>query len=437
MINTKTLLEIDNQIIDSRNYYDLQVYSSINNALPILTFKLRDDTGIYWNELNFSIGSVVRFAYLECTSDGTPTKVSYTTRFIIQKLYDGFELNNTETMGGYVQVNCIQAWNFYGDYLPHAYNCQKLGDLIKKICSNIKPEAGITVDSKNFEKSEDSGSIRYKTAMSDLEFITQRLLPFTSVDDSNALFYVNRTGVAYLSGFNTLYSKSEKLVICPTIDGIIGAEKELDAIKTKKNIKIHSPYISIESNIASNNDVIAQLKQKTYLYNHKDEEVIVGNQSLTIKLGKDAKKVKRTYTPVKKTIIERPDATGTFCYLHRNYEEQVALAKNRLISTNNLLSVEVYLGSFFPEVQIGDTIFLWIPPQTVPLNTADENGAIERSTDRKTHWLVGKWLIASEAVVTIAQGTVATRLTLMRPALNFEPENTTLSDYRGFYKILV
>ena len=435
MINPKTLLEIDSQVIDSRNYYDLQVYSSIKNALPILTFKLRDDTGVYWNELNFSVGSVVRFAYVETNLGDKEPNVSYTTKFIIQKLYNGFEINNKETMGGYVQVTCIQAWNYFGDYTSHAYDCQKMSDLIKTICKSAKPGSDIYVADENFTTSTDSGSIRYKSAISDLGFITEKLLPFTMIDSSNALFYVNRIGAVHLSGYNTLYSKSEKLIICPPIAGIPEAENALAMLKTSKNLDIHAEYISITSSIASDPAVYTQLKQKVYIYDMQNESTKIGTQSRAIGLGTDSEKIKKSYTPIKSTIVDDVSATSTFYIGNRPFEEQIAAARNTLAATNNLLSVEVYLGNFFPEVNIGDTVFLWIPPETKNLDEADENGALKQTSKRKTHWLCGKWLISSEAVVTIEQGTVATRFTLVRPAFNFEPETTTLADFHSFFKV--
>lgn len=436
MINTKTLLHIDNVLIDTRNYYDLQVYSAINDHLPILTFKLRDDTGLYWSSLDFSIGSTVIVTYIDTDSEDNSVIGYNTTKFIISSLYDGFEVNNVATMGGFVQVTCTQAWTFYGDSLPHAYNCQKIGDLVKSICRNVRSEAGLVVNDENFMTTSDSGSIKYKTMSSDLEFIVQKLLPVTMVDSSNALFYVNKAGVVHLTGFNTAYAKSEKAIICPDISGTPAASGALSALKESKNLDVHMEYLSISSSIAPNPNVIGQLKQKTYIYDLQNESTKIGIQSPSMTVGKDAGKLKKAYTPIKNTIIDNVTSTSNFYIANRPFEEQIALSRNMLISTNNLLSVEVYVATFMPNVNIGDTVFLWIPPaQMVKGDAETASGAAELTEDRKTHWLVGKWLISSEAVMTVAQGSVAVRYTLIRPSFSIEPEKTSLSDVKSFFKV--
>lgn len=433
MVHAIPLLEIDGVIIDSNAYYDIQVYSSINSHLPILTFKLKDTTGDYWKNLDYTVGSSVIVHYVDDSSED-PDAFS-TTEFIIEKLYNGFELNDSQQMSGFVQVTCSQAWKFYSDYTPHAYDCQHIGSLIKSICENAKSEAKVIVDDDNFAESTDSGSIRYKTCISDLDFITDKLLRFTIIDNSNALFFLDKSGTAHLSGFNTLYSQKEKLIICPNIEQVEGAQKSLYDVMDNKNIKSYAQYASIEANIASNSGVIDQLKNRIYIYDTQLERVMVGSQTPSINLGKDSSKVKKTYIPVKDSIISDVVATNASYLGNRSFEEQMAASRNELLPTNNLMNLTVMVGSFLPEVNIGDTVFLWIPPTPAQTGELNKDGLTEMTDKAKTHWMVGKWLVATEAIVTLESNNVAIRYDLVKPALEFSEDSTTLSDYKSLYKV--
>lgn len=435
MIDAKTLLEIDGQIIDTRCYYDIQIFSSIKTILPILTFKLKDETGTFFSELDFSVGSTVRVYYVEITDDNSGKAMIYpSTKFFIKNLYDGFEINNNNSMGGFIQVNCVQAWELYGDYTPHAYNSQKISDLIKQICKNSMKNAELVVEDANFVTSFDSGSIKYKTGCSDYEFISKKLLPYTIVDSGNSLFYVNKFGEVHLSGFNTLYSAKEKILIAPNLETIEGGTTSLGVILKEKNLMQYANYVSIEANIAANEDTLKQLKQKVYIYDNQNESTKIGTQSPSINTGSDSIKIKQTFTPIKDFIINDINATGVFYKSNHMLEEQIAAARNTLISTNNMLSISVYIASYVPEVNIGDTVFLWIPPREKILDKLNDDGSLVLDTNKKTHWIVGKWLVASEAVVTVEQGLVAVRYTLVSPTFNFDIDSTSLADYKSFYQ---
>lgn len=436
MLDVKTILEIDGEIIDFRQYYDIQIYSSINNALPILTFKLSDETGKMWSNLNFSVGSNVRVYYSSDGSDTSDVQVLPSTKFIIQKLYNGFEYNNNQSMSGYIQVTCAQAWQFYGDYTPHAYNCKKLGNLIKDICDDILPQAEIHVEDENFTQSTDSGSIRYKTGDSDLEFITRKLLPFTIVDHSNALFFVNKSGYVHLSGFNTLFSAQENLLICPDIDDQVGSLEALSQVLESKNIKRYLRYLTIEADIAPSEGVFEQLKNKLYLYDSANEKTNIGTQMPAINVGSDSDTVKKTYTPIKNVLMDDIDYTSSFYVGNRLLEEQIAAARNGLVSTNDLFRIVITVPNFVSDVSIGDTVFLWIPPEKrIDDDKSNDDGTPHLTDKVKSHWLNGKWLIQSEAVVSLKSNQIAVRYTLIRPAFYLDVNTSDLSDYKTFYKV--
>ena len=434
LVNINTLLEIDDEVISYKDYYDIQVYSSIRDHLPILSFKLKDHTGVYWKELNFSVGSKVRVFYVG-TNGEEKQEIYPTTKFIIKDMYDGFELNNNNTMSGFIQVNCVQAWSYYEDSTPHAYNCQKIGDLIKSICKNAKSGAELNVIDENFSSTSDSGSIRYKVGCSDYEFITQMLLPFTMVDASNSLFYVDRMSKVHLSGFNTLYSASPKTVICPDVTEIPGGIEGLKSIKNKLNLESHANYVSIEANIAQDPRSKDQLKQRIYIYDHQNESTKIGIQTPGINSGADSDKVAKSFTPIKDSIMRSVDSTSSFYIANRTFEEQIAAARNTLSSTNNLLSIPVYIGTFYPNINIGDTVYLWIPSTKSPTDELNEDGTNKLTDKAKTHWLSGKWLISSEAIITGDTNTVGIRYTLIRPTFDISKESTSLADYRTFYKV--
>lgn len=440
MVVTYTLLEVGGEIIDTKEYFDVQMFSSINQTLPKLTFKLRDIKGEFWKRLSFSIGSTVRVYYTDRQNEKSEGEMLPTCPFTITKMFNGYEYKN-EFMGGYVQVWAEQSWRFYGDYTAHAYPEKKMSELIKDVCKDSAKQGadgssgsltGLIVKDENFENSTDTGSIRYKTAISDIDFLEQKILPITMIDSSNVLFYVDKLGIVHLTSFSKLYNKKEKVCLHQDMEDSGEEEKLIQAIENK-DIKDHSSILRMSTTIGDSPKCVDELNSRLYLYNNLTGKTFIGNQTLSVSSGKNIGDVYKTYTPVKTNITDGASSpTSTTYYANRSFEDQVALARNNLIATNDIFSTTVEFPNMITNLNVGDTIFLWTPNLTNYEEKA--NGKVE-SSERKVHWLSGKWLVANEALITVSTSTVVTKLKLIRPTFYFNKNRTSLADYKSFYRI--
>ena len=250
------------------------------------------------------------------------------------------------------------------------------------------------------------------------------------------MFYVNRTGEIHLSSFATLFNKEPKYLVHPNIYGQ-GYDDILQEVLESRNLEGHFEYADLSTTIGSNSQSTSNIKDKLYLYNNYTGSTIIGNQVLNLSLGKNFGKIKKGITPVKKSICDFDSKpTSSVSFINRTYEDQVALSMNLLRSTNDLFSVEVVIGNLMPDISIGDTLYLWMPNMELKDLSKDESDPIPPK--KKTHWLVGKWLIADEGIVTIQSNRVAVKLRLIRPTFYLNTSTTTLSEgnRNSFFQVL-
>lgn len=449
MVDAILDITIDGERIHPELIEDLTMNFNIADTIPSLKFIINDTRGDFWSKLRFGIGSLVRVVILstDISNEGSEKKGDSLealnfTPFIITRLYNGLEERNT-TMGGFIQVWCEQSWRFYQNYNDHAYEKQKLSKLIKKICKNTNTEAAINVDDDNFAESLDSGSIRYKTGIGDLDFIERKLLPYTLIGESNVYFFLDQYSSIHLSSFEKLYAK-EPVALLTSSDNtlsneISGENTYLKDYISDKNYKGYIPCEVTISNIGSKiniTEMIGQLNEKLYIQNNQTDETILGWQAPSVKSGSNSGNNKKAYTPVINKIVESTDATSASIFEHHVFEDQVALSRNNDIVTNDMLTLVVAYRGYNEKITLGSTIDYWTPPQKEVETELDENGENKmKQSDPKYHWLNGKWLVSKVVVGKFDTRNAKTYLKLIKPTFTINKKTTTLEDVRSFYMV--
>lgn len=439
---------IDGERIHPELISRFSVSFSVEDTIPSLSFSIDDSRGDLWSKLRFGIGSTVGVAILSPNEeeDGSISQDNLLsiqfTPFIIVRLYNGLEQKNT-TMGGYIQIWCEQAWRFYQNYNDHAFEKQKLSKLIKKVCEDANDEALVVVDDDNFEESIDSGSIRYKTNIGDLDFIETKLLPYTLIGESNAYFYMDQYSKIHLSSFKKLYAQQPTVLLTSsrgTLSENIGTENTyLKDYIEKKN---YDGYITCDATIvnigskANINEMIGQLNEKLYIQNNQTDETILGWQTPSISSGNNSGNNKKAFTPIVNKLISSVDATSASVFEHHVFEDQVALSRNNDIATNDILTMVVGFIGYKEDIILGSTIDYWSPPEKeVEMELNAEGEEEQKETDPKYHWINGKWLVAKVVVSKYDTTNAITYLKLIKPTFTINTKTTTLDDYRTFYMI--
>jgi len=435
---------IDGELINPSLINKVELSAGIDDTLPTLQFAINDTRGDIWSTLHFGIGSDVRFAIASSSKDDDKMNSVIFADFCITRMYNGHEYNNS-TMGGYIQIWCEQAWKFYEDYDDHAYEKQKLGKLIKEICSNTNKRAHVKIKSKNFEESMDAGSIRYKLATGDLDFITDTLLPSTLIGDSNSYFFLDQYGFAKLSSFEKLFKQKPSCLITSSMsvvsDDANNIPSQLKAYMENNNYKYYIPFDGTISNIGSRADIdlmINQINEKLYLYDNQNQVSMIAWQAPAVKAGSSSDKVKQSNIPVMSKVLSTGDATSANFFEHYPIEDQIAFSRNNDVSTNDLFATVIGIRGYDENLAVGNTIDLWLPSfQNVDTKADPNTGAEvrEQTKDLYIHWLSGKWLVSKIVVKRISEASVMTLMKIIRPTFIVNTKYTTLSDYRSFYDV--
>lgn len=436
-IRPEFCLEIDGAVINTDRIKDISLYNSIDSTLPELTFKISDEQGDFINELNLYVGCRVKVILIDKVEYENPDPkiapvgMSF-CEFSITRVYDGFESN--KGFSGYIQVWCIQAWRVYGNYNGIAFPPQKISDTIKEICKSTNELASIRFDEDAIKTSSDTGSSpRFKCAESDLEFIENKLLPYTNIDSSNVFFYVDLFGTVHLTSFNAISSKKESVIVAAPKMQLTKQESDLmEQVMNDKQIDFPYFYSRINVNIG-NEDIrkqLEQIKRKCLLYNNSTGKSYIGYQEPSVAMGKQSDKNFANKIPFNTFKIEAMDATGSEVYPNRTFDDALAMAFNKDVYLEDIFLSKIIVDGIVDEAKVGETLYL-LPK----LRVLQGEGLSDEDKKKVINWMSGKWVIKSIKYTMVERDACNTEIEIIRPTFIFNSDTTTISKPRSFYGI--
>lgn len=429
------IVYLDRVQIPARNLEDVAIFNSIDMTLPELSFKIIDMDGLYLSQLDLYIGATVGIDIIEGNRNLEKSSLSGHSfgDFVITKIFDGFESNN-ESMGGFIQVWCKPAWYLFGRYQGHAYPPMKLSELIKQVCSDANDNVKLIIEDDRFASSSDPGNVpRYKCGESDLDFIEQKLLPYTNINDSNVFFYLDWFNRPNLTSFARLISQEPKVLIYPH-QGVANTvqNKITDLIKQKG---ITEYYSWQKINLTIGNDDIrksfATMKKRVVLENNETGKIYIANQQPKAKMGKDKNPTFFAKMPFNALTMEYIEATSNEAYPNRLLPDALAMARNSDNDVIDLIQLEVIVNGAIDNFVVGDTIQLLTPLRNI---SSKEN---EELSKKNTHWINGKWLIKSVMMTQkkCNPDEVTSIITVVRPTLVYNIETTTINKSNYLYSV--
>lgn len=446
MINKPVMIvSINRNVLSPRNVEDVSIYNSIDMALPEMAFKIMDMDGTLLSQLEIYIGATVNVNIVDVDDSENATEKNYEIMdFVITKIFDGFETNNAE-MGGFIQIWCRPAWYLFGRYQGHAYPPMKLSELIKQVCSEANDNVKLVIEDERFANSSDPGDTpRYKCGESDLDFIEKKLLPYTNINDSNVFFYLDWFNRPNLTSFERLISQEPKVLICPSLylsDSI--ADKIQDLAKKKGITEL---FMWTDINLTVGNEDIrkafATLKKRIELENNATGKVYVADQQPKAKIGRNTKNSFSAKMPFNALTMEYIEATSMDAYPNKLLHDALALSRNSDNEIVDLMQIELTINGAADNFVAGDTIYLLTPLRNIDVDEAnkdkEESEKLPEELEKKNvHWLNGKWLIKSIMMNQYKCNPIefSTILTIIRPTLEYELENTTINNPKYFYSV--
>lgn len=424
-------------ILDYTKIYDMSIYASIDSTLPELTFKMRDTDGRMLTSMQLYIGQIVNVIVRDTSrdaeitakeSDSIQPEISFCS-FAINRLYDGLEAGNGHS--GFIQVWCTQSWKIYGNYKPKIYSPQKNSQIITDVCKNANIMANIKVKEEYIDTSSDEGiTPRYKCSESDIEFLERKVLPYTNIDESNVLFFVDQFGFAHLTSFDKIKYSDEKAIIRAADTEMSSIAEKVKKLKEDKGIEAYG-YTSIKVNIGDDSicNKVGLLKEKVIIHHNDTGKVYMGTQKLSAKMGPGGTTTFQNATPLSSVNMAILSATGCNVIENRIFGDAVSYASNDEANFEDMFIVNVQVSNILNEIVPGNTVQL-VPPIVDTSDMEDPDLAA-----KDTSWLDGKWVVKSIQFNQKEKGIFSTSLELIRPTFIFNTSSTTIDRPERFYLI--
>jgi hypothetical protein len=354
--------------------------------------------------------------------------------FSISQILNGFE-QSTKELQGYIQLQIENQWSLNGDYSIHAYAPMKCSELFKKVMKESNHgDSKFIIDNSNFDESSDEGkSPRYKFGESDYEFLVNKVLPFTSINQQPAYFFVNEKNKVFLKTFKSLYDKEPKTLI--VTDSSTPQEYSEELQKILDNKGLNSVLAIIKANCMIGSDekgsfTIEQLKQKIFYTDPISNKTIGGKQLPSVKLASSAGEMAGDLLPISEALMTAIESTSSKILHFRTLDDQIGLSTIENRKLDGLFTFNCTVNLFTGNtISLGDTVFFFQPTASMKSASGDK--------EYSSHWLNDKWVVAK---ITYSNSpgdpkVLQTSLTLIRPTFMLNKKNTSLDVPQLFYQI--
>jgi hypothetical protein len=422
--------------IDVEDFVGICFYDFLNEGLPYGYFTVNDKSSLYINEFeNLQIGARVNIK-LENVQDHKDT-LTFPT-FHILKIEDDFALDPFK-FAGTLRVWFGHPWFLFKDDTNHAYNPMNNGKLIKKILEDKKRGLKFEINKDLFLDTDDTGKFsRYKVCESDWDFIKNKVLPFTTIQQLPPLFFCSllkkKEETKYKFAFNLgtsadLFKQNSKIMITPTQEVLTEENnyKEIGKNCSKNNIDPSSDIYYFQS---------IQLK----ILNEKDIKLIFPRifvddikRNKSLKLGSKvknnlAKKSGSTFgnlLPLDTLFMNTTNGTSVSLIKNRRLLDALSLILSSTKNLDNIFNIIVETNFCGDKITIGDTVELFVP-------------FIKLDEKEKIPWIKGKWIVYG--IESYTNNTdddkykLSSRVYLNRPSFIGNINDITLSMYQMLYE---
>lgn len=405
---------INGSLLDPTKIEDLYVTSSLESTIPYGEIIYKDSDGLEFAKMRWPIGSDVEIVIYDVN------KPEEEYRLCLMKLLNIFnpvDIDNSVLAGNLV-LQLSHPWIFFQDFTDRAFGPQAGSDVIFNILDSSKVKQFFTNkdDLKNFIKDTDSSfqPPRYKCGESDLNFILNKIIPYSSINHQPALMFVTDTGKLFVNSWLGMFSEptlSEGVVIVPDFTQIGNqVSKEL------KDSMAKGPIIwadDIDVQIGKDYSLAKQTYVKFYFDVSKASKTAIGDIRPQAAMGISSGKSVSNAIPMSSFLNLFGNVnTDSYILKNRGFVDEVALATNINSNLFDTFSVDITTSSFCGELMtIGNVAYLaWPNP-----------------SEGKEHWINGKWLITrtSYKLSPYAENELTTTITLTRPTFFIPNSDTT------------
>lgn len=316
-------------------------------------------------------------------------------------------------------------WKMFKDFSSHAYSGKPNSEIIRSLVENASSRGFKfeNIDSAMFSNSDEKGEIpRYKCSESDLDFIVNKILPYTTINKSPVIFFVDEKNNVHLSSFNDMFAKDPKMMIVFGTEAEITDENRAEA-KAMNGITLASKR-QYEIGDEDPAKLVEILKANISFDDCSALFTYTGTLLPKVAIGKYSESNTQSgYVPISLQAMATTDATDKKFYRHHMIDDLKAVALNAQNRFNSFFSIEVTTLFCGNMVTTGDNVQMVIPPDTAEKPALND-------------WMNGKWHVkAVRYEYDKMNDTFKNKLTLTRPSFMINKKNTTLYDYNYFYSV--
>ena len=324
---------------------------------------------------------------------------------------------------GQLELLLEHPWKIFKDFSAHAYAGESNSEIIKKLIEGAEGRGFDfeDIDSEQFFDSDEDGSIpRYKCAEADLDFITNKLVPYTTINKQPAKFWVDEVNCIHLDTFKNMYQAEAKAVV------FFGTEADLDdevkmmgqtsgmlAMASKRIVKIGSD---------NPDELISVLKPNVSIDDVSHLFSYTGHLLPKISIGKLKKGMSdKAHIPVMVQQMAVSDATDRQIYRNHPMSDLQATALQKQDPFNSLFTIEIETTFCGHVVHTGDNVNLYIAPD-------------KTSVPPKKSWMNGKWHVRGIRYI-YEEGSLKNKLILIRPSFDINKLTTSLMVLDDYYAV--
>ena len=459
-------LKLDGLYIDMLPVTKIHLISDIDDVLPVLTFSVNDPQGVILNSFNgLSIGTKVDLEVTETFSEDKAEEiadyaeakalklssgggvsidglVTMFTSFYVASFSD--VISETGKMTGEIQFICVHKWSALRNYTNHLYsNMLSNADIIKQVLMTSRVKFNPLTNFLKFSDSDKNGSTpRYKCCIDDYTFITEKIMPYTTVGSLPSFFWIDDKNNVCLRNFKQMFAQSSKALFT---NG--NAERNLElsqliemkAASTDSGKKLDIYSASIRVGDKDPIKYFENLKSQIYTELNAHSGTCMSGEMMAKFVIKE-KQAGAEPNPLKPTGNTLPinamflnfssEPTGLKMCRNKSFDDQVALLKNSQKIMYELFNMEIITDFCGNYLTSGDCVEILTDP--IKDTKLDLNTRNTKDVTDKEHWVDGKWVVKRvEHELMDEEDSLSrpmSRLVLIRPSFYYFDNRTSIDE---------
>lgn len=400
------------------SFSGLRLYNSIETGLPFGCFYFSDKSGRTFAEFeNLQIGAIIDLALISI--DDENNKFEYPEMNILW-IENDFELSASQ-MSGVIKIWFGHPWLIYKNTKNHCYKAASTTELIKKIVLDEDRGKKFEIDDSLFEVTDQNGGYsKFKVCETDWDFIQNKLIPFTAIEEQPAHFYCDENGKFHLSSYKKLYKSTPKLLFHGQEGSITENSdvEKMNSIITESGIPNSAHMVIQTASLKIGSDEInTDIFPSFFFENLASGTFINGSKRAANMLSQRNGSNFGDLLPLDQLMMLNIKGTSTKVIRNRQAVEALTFlfeTAKRMDGMFKLLIESNFNGNF---LTVGDTVYIYLP-----------SIKIEGAEKLKEHWLNGKWLVTSVEHYSEhnAPKTLKSKIQLERPSFIGDDNNTSL-----------